>query len=373
MRILHIVPSYKPAYQYGGTIESVSRLCEALVQAGEHVKVFTTTANGTDELEIKPGTEHIVEGVKVIYFKRLTKDHSHISFTLWKQLHKECKNYDLVHIHSWWNILVLAAAFICKMKKIKTILSPHGMLSDYIIQNSNSKKKRLMHHVIGRSLLKSTLLHATSEAELTECKKLIPGWKGFVIPNIIWLPELRIQKNQNAVFTILFLSRIHPKKGIELLMEAISLLDINICLEIAGIGEKPYIQTLNKKAKELGIENKTKWLGWKDRTEKFEILMQADLFALTSYNENFANVVVESLHVGTPVLLSAEVGLSRFVSEQALGWVCELQVQDIKKNIEAAVQNIHQRKRIIKSAPLIIKNHFSEEKLIPQYLYQYHS
>ena len=138
MRVLHIVPSYKPAYQYGGTIESVARLCEGLVQSGAEVKVFTTTANGSEELDVKPGAEYTVEGVKVIYFKRLTKDHSHITFALWKKLYKECKNYDVVHIHSWWNILVLVAAFICKKKKIKTIFSPHGMLSDYIINNSNA-------------------------------------------------------------------------------------------------------------------------------------------------------------------------------------------------------------------------------------------
>lgn len=371
MRILHIVPSYKPAYQYGGTIESVSRLCEGLVQAGMEIKVFTTAANGKNELDVTTGIEYNVEGVKVIYFKRLTKDHSHISFSLWKRLYKECKNYDVVHIHSWWNILVLAAAYICKIKKIKIILSPHGMLSDYIIENSNSRKKRFLHFVIGRSLLKSTLLHATAESELKECKKLIPGWKGFVLPNIIWLPELNIQKKQNRVFTILFLSRIHPKKGIELLMEAISLLDINVCLQIAGTGEKAYINSLKKKAKLLEIENKTEWLGWKERTEKFKVLMDADLFALTSYNENFANVVIESLHVGTPVLLSAEVGLAQFVLKQGLGWICKLQVQDIKKNIEAALQNIQQREKIIKSSPLIIKKQFSAKILIPQYLQHY--
>ena len=215
-------------------------------------------------------------------------------------------------------------------------------------------------------------MHATSEAELKECKKLIPGWQGFVIPNIIWLPDLNIQKKQNAVFAVLFLSRIHPKKGIELLMEAISLLNIHVCLQIAGTGEKAYIKSLKKKAKELGIENKIEWLGWKDRSEKFDVLMQADLFALTSYNENFANVVVESLHVGTPVLLSAEVGLSQFVLKQGLGWISGLGVHDIKKNIEAAVHNINQRKKIIQSAPSVIKKHFSEETLVPQYLKHYH-
>jgi glycosyltransferase involved in cell wall biosynthesis len=272
-----------------------------------------------------------------------------------------------VHIHSWWNILVLAATFICNRKKVKVILSPHGMLSDYIINNSKPKLKSLIHTLIGKSLLKSTLLHTTSKAELTECEKLIPGWKGFVIPNIIWLPQLEIEKKQTEVFTILFLSRIHPKKGIEILMEAISMLKINVHLAIAGTGEKDYIEGLKKKAKKLEIKDKIEWLGWIDREQKFDILMQADLFALTSYNENFANVVVESLHVGTPVLLSQEVGLSGFVAEHNLGWICTLNPENIAQNIEAAVRDTTKCERIKNCAPVTIQKYFSAETLIPQY------
>lgn len=371
MKILQIVPSYKPAYQYGGTIESVGRLCEGLVQAGVDVQVFTTTANGSEELDVQTNKEYLIEGVKVIYFKRLTKDHSHITFSLWKQLYKDCKNYDIVHIHSWWNLLVLVAAGICKRKKVKTIISPHGMLSDYIIQHSKSYLKRITHGLIGKSLLKYATLHATSDAELSECNTLIPGWEGFMIPNLIWLPEIEIQKQGNKMFTIIFLSRIHPKKGIELLMEAISLLTIKVCLQIVGTGEKKYIKELKRKAKALKIEDQIEWLGWKNRDEKFSILMQADLFALTSYNENFANVVLESLHVGTPVLLSSGVGLSKFVDTHNLGWICALQPEDIRDKIEGAILNIEHRKKIMQSAPSIIKKYFSGEVLIPEYLHNY--
>ncbi len=371
MKILHIVPSYKPAYQYGGTIESVARLCEGLVQAGIDVQVFTTTANGSEELDVQTNVEYIVEGVKVIYFSRLTKDHSHVTFSLWKRLHKDCKNYDIVHIHSWWNLLVMVSALICKQQKVKLIISPHGMLSDYIIQHSKSFLKRFTHHFIGRSLLKYATLHATSDAELSECNTLISGWEGFMLPNIIWLPEINIEKHGNKIFTLIFLSRIHPKKGIELLMEAISKLTIKVCLQVVGTGEKQYIKNLKRKAKELHIEDQVDWFGWKSRDEKFEILMQADLFALTSYNENFANVVVESLHVGTPVLLSSNVGLSTFIATHNLGWICSLEPEDIAEKIESAILDTEMRKTIHTHAPAIVKKYFSENRLIPEYLYNY--
>src|ERR1700760_3480955 len=106
MKILHVVPSYKPAYIYGGTTESVTHLCEGLVNAGEQVKVFTTTANGKEELDIPPNKEYNVDGVGVIYFKRIFKDPVYISPALWKRLYRDCDKYDVVHIHSWWNMLV---------------------------------------------------------------------------------------------------------------------------------------------------------------------------------------------------------------------------------------------------------------------------
>ncbi|HEX5152938.1 MAG TPA: glycosyltransferase [Parafilimonas sp.] len=371
MKILHIVPSYKPAYGYGGTIECIARLCEAQSHAGAIVKVFTTTANVDKELDIEPDTEHDVDGVGVTYFSRVFKDPFYISIPLWKCLYKNYKNYDAVHIHSWWNILVLGAAIICKTRKVKTFFSPHGMMSDFIRQHKNRFIKQSMHVMVGRSLLKYMRFHATSDAEFEECKKLIPGWKGFIIPNIMWLPELKICKQPNEVFTIIYMSRIHPKKGIELLMEAISLLDKKPVLKIAGTGEDSYVKELQQKAEGLGIAANIRWLGWQNRDTKFATLMQADLFALTSYNENFANAVIEALHVGTPVLISEDVGVSSFVKEHGLGWICETTVSSIRLKLEEAMTDTEQRKRINTCGPVMVKNFLSEEKLVREYLVEY--
>jgi glycosyltransferase involved in cell wall biosynthesis len=373
MRILHIVPSYKPAYSYGGPIESIARLCEGQALAGATVKVFTTTANGDKELEVEANTEHDVDGVGVTYFSRRFKDPFYISTPLWRRLYKDCRNYDAVHIHSWWNILVLGAAFICKTKSIKTFISPRGMMSDFIRQHKNRLIKQTMHVVIGKSLLKYMTLHATSDAEFRECKKLIPGWKGFVIPNIIWLPRLNISKPINTKFTVLFLSRIHPKKGVELLMEAISLMDQKPFFKIAGTGDENYTELLKQRATQLGISEHIEWLGWQNRKEKYTALMQADLLALTSYNENFGNVIIEALHAGTPVLITEDTGISSFVKEHQLGWVCSTDVHDIALKLGEAVHDTAYRNRVRTCGPSVVHHYLSEERLIPQYLKHYQS
>src|SRR5436190_18637470 len=155
MKILHIIPSYKPAFIYGGPIISVSSLAEEQVKLGHNVTVYTTTANGDRELEVEPGKEIDVGGVKVTYFKRITGDHTHISPALWRHLYNTVESYDAVHVHSWWNFLVIGAVYICRKKSVIPVISPRGMLSEYVMTSRNAFKKRLIHLFIGKYLLRT--------------------------------------------------------------------------------------------------------------------------------------------------------------------------------------------------------------------------
>jgi glycosyltransferase involved in cell wall biosynthesis len=373
MKILHIVPSYKPAYIYGGPIESVSKLCEGLVKAGHDVDVFTTTANGKTELPVEAGKTINIDGVNVTYFKRITKDHTHISPALWKHLYINVKSYDIINIQSWWSFLVIIAACICHFKGVKVVVSPRGMLSPFIFNSGQVRKKKLIHALIGRWALSKSWFHATADAEVIECKKVIPGWKGFMIANNVTLPDLPLVKKENDVFTLIFMSRIHYKKGIEMLLHAVRDLPFPVLLRIAGSGNTEYTHRLKMIVKDFGIEDKVEWLGWVDRESKFKILMDADLFILTSFNENFANVVVESLHMGTPVLVSEEVALSKFVRDHNVGWVSKLAVSDVIDKLMAAKKNRETRDWVADNGRRVIAEHFSEKVLIAQYVEQYYN
>lgn len=371
MKILHIVPSYKPAYIYGGPIESVSKLCEGLVQAGHQVDVFTTTANGETELKVEAGVPIIVDGVNVTYFKRITKDPTHISPDLWKFLYANVKNYDIVNIQSWWNILVIVATCICHLKKVKVVVTPRGMLSEYIFESGSSKAKKIIHGTIGRYALTKSWFHATAEAEYEECRRIIKDWKGFIQPNIITLPNVPVLKSDNEIFTLIFMSRIHPKKGIDILFHALNRLPFAVNLKIAGSGDDAYVEELKELAKDLNIADKIEWMGWIDRDQKFKALMDADLFVLVSLNENFANVVIESLHMGTPVLVSEEVALSAFVQRKDVGWVSSLDVVDVVEKLTAAKNDRQKLERIRATGRVVIEENFSPVKLVNNYVEEY--
>jgi glycosyltransferase involved in cell wall biosynthesis len=245
------------------------------------------------------------------------------------------------------------------------------MLSEYIFNSTNSWIKKSLHRFFGERLLKTTVFNATSDQEYRECKALIKDWSGFVLPNILDLPEIEVVKIKNELFTISFLSRIDPKKGLEFVFEAIALLDFGVRFRIAGKGDEDYIIGLKLLAQRLGIAQQIEWLGWIGPHEKYQELMRADLFVLASYNENFANVVVEALYSGTPVLISKYVGLADYIAKNDLGWVVELDSRSVAKAIVECKRSREKAAFINNNAHSSILSDFSPEVLSEKYLKQY--
>lgn len=368
--LLQLSPSYLPAIHYGGPTLSVSRLCSALQEAGQSVAVITTTANGAQELQVAQAKAVTVAGVNCWYYPRWTGDHSHFSPPLLWAFWQRLPQAKVVHIHSWWNLVVMPAVFLCRLRGIKPVLSPRGMLSPYTLR---SPMKRRFHHWIGRWLLQGTILHATSAQEAAEALAVVPGWKHFILPNIIELAPLDkfSPSPASAVFRLIFLSRVHPKKGLEQLFDVLHQLNFPWHLQIIGQGETEYLKQLQQQLQQLGLAEKVSWLGWREGNEKFQLLAEADLFVLPSQNENFANAALEALSAGTPVLLSAQVGLSAYVQEQALGWVYDGTEAELLQALHNAHAARDLRTEIRQKAPLQIQADFGAEHVAQQYLAAY--
>lgn len=365
MRILQINASYKPAYIYGGPTMSVSSLSEQLVKAGHDVSVFTTTANGDGELSVEANSPGIIDGVNVIYFDRITKDHTHFSPKLLLAVSKQAKTFNVVHIHAWWNLVSVFSCIIALTKGVKVVVSPRGTLSKYSFTHKSGFLKSIFHQIIGKKLLSKCAIHATSVSELQELTDLIKPKQVFNIPNFIHLPliEQQTKDNDGERIKLLFLSRIDEKKGLDILINALALVNIPWSLSIVGDGDVRYIESLKKIAIAKKIDQHISWLGFR-QSDKFEIYQQHDLFVLPSHNENFGNVVLESLSVGTAVLLSKHVGLSDYVSKENLGWVFDLNEVSLKNTIQLAADQKTKRDTIQRNAPMLIRSHFSDAVLV---------
>jgi glycosyltransferase involved in cell wall biosynthesis len=373
VKILQVCAAYKPAYVYGGPTMSVSMLSENLVRAGIYTEVYATTANGREELDVTPGTPVNVDGVTVTYFKRLTKDHSHFSPALFSQLKREVKNFDVVHINAWWNLVSIFSCLVAIWQNVPVLLSPRGMLSPYTFQNKSIGTKRLLHQLLGKSLLRKCFIHATSQRESDAIGRIFRPKKSIIIPNFVKLPQKRSypQRTPSPIQKLLFFSRIEEKKGLDILLKALPAITIPFELTIAGDGDANYITSLKALATELKIEDKISWAGFQNEN-KFDLLQAHDLFILPSYDENFGNTVIESLSVGTPVLISEEVGLSDYVKQNKLGWICHTNPQSIAWEINNIFINQRDELEAIrKNAAEIIDDDFNDDNLVKKYIEMY--
>jgi len=379
MKIIQICAAYKPAYIYGGPTMSVSKLSEELVKAGEDVIVLTTTANGKAELAVPTGIEQLVDGVKVFYFKRLTKDHTHFSPALFSFLRKLIveekkrgrKNELVVHIHAWWNLVSIFSCLIVKMYGVKVVLSPRGMLNAYTLSHKNSLSKRLIHQLLGKHLLKGMAYHATSKQEHDDIFAFT-GKSPETIPNFIQLPlQHAVETQANEQYQLLFLGRINEIKGLENLFSALASLSINWFLTIAGEGDLNYVNNLKQLTAQKRIAEKIKWVGHINNVQKFDLLASVDALVLPSYKENFANVIIEALAVGTPVIISKEAGAAEYVEETNLGWITSNTPEQLAATISRSFEDIQKRTQIRASAPSKIKRDFDETTLAKKYINMY--
>ena len=391
VKIIQINASYKPDYVYGGPALSVSRLCEGLVRHGAHLEVLTTTANGNQELPVKANRRVVVDNVPVTYFKRLTKDHTHFSPDLFNNLRQRIKDLKqqprkdvtedqnstslIIHIHAWWNLVSIFSCLIAKLYKVPVILTPRGTLSNYSFGNRNAGIKNYIHRFLGKRLLEYCHIHVTSEKERNDILKLVKPRSITVIPNFVYLPDINTFKSitptDKKQVKLLFLSRIEQKKGLEMLFKALAQINLPFELNIAGTGETSYIDSLKSLASELKIADNLNWLGQKDQEEKWLVMQNHDMLILPSYDENFANVVIECLATGTPVVVTDKVGLADYVQKKGFGWICTPNVDSIKKTLIRAFEDKSLMNFTRENAPLQIRNDFDEDTLIKDFLNMY--
>jgi len=247
---------------------------------------------------------------------------------------------DLVHINGIWNPQNFLFQQASRSLGIKVLLSPHGMLEPYILNRHPLKKKLALFLYQRKAIRLANYLHATAQSELEQIRKLGYTSPAIVIPNGIDFSEI-IQREKlnsdNPFKNILFLSRIHPKKGIEFLIEAIQQLKYEkLKVVIAGEGDFDYIQSLIALTEKMGVENKIKFIGGVYAQDKWDLYQQADLFVLPTYSENFGIVVIEALAAGVPVITTTGTPWQELETHQC-GWWIDLNILNLKKTIQDAI------------------------------------
>lgn len=332
MRILHVVPSYLPATRYGGPIRSVHGLAQAQAALGHDVQVYTTPVDGPDTSPVPLQQPVPLDGVQVWYFPVTRLRRLYYAPTLAQTLRQRVRQFDVLHLHSVFLWPTWAAARTARAAGVPYVLAPLGMLVPELIQRKSRWRKTAWLHLIERhNLAQAAAIHVTTPLEAQDLARL-----GYHIPRTLLLPngvepllsevtgadlppEVRALAPQQPL--ILFLGRVHWKKGLDRLIPALAQVP-EACLLVVGNDEEGEWPKLAALAAISGVAERILRLEPQHGRAKQALYQRADVFALPSYSENFGITVIEALQTGCPVVITPEVGVAAAVAQAGCGLVC---------------------------------------------------
>jgi glycosyltransferase involved in cell wall biosynthesis len=259
----------------------------------------------------------------------------HFSYLNW--LRKYARDYDVVVIDGLWQFLVIGG-YVLKLVKVPYCLFIHGMLSPYFNKDKLKYIKKIpFWFLIERNVIAmANAIIFTCEEEKKLAERSLPFYRGASVvathgvegvveeSDILADSFLSVFESLKDKKIILYLSRIHEIKGIDLLVDALSKiknLPDDFVLAIAGPDSNGLKAKLTAQIEKQGLSDRVVWLGMLSGDVKWGAYHAADVFVLPSHQENFGIVVAEALSTATPVLITNKVNIWREIDAAGAGFV----------------------------------------------------
>jgi glycosyltransferase involved in cell wall biosynthesis len=334
LRLVHVVPHIDK--EAAGPSYSVPKLCESLALRGHDVELSCLAARGDI-----PGVHLDIHGEWPL-LRRFSVSTSHA-----RAMRKKADVVDVVHNHSLWSMVNVSTGMIVPSRRARLVTSPRGTLNRWALARTRNLK-RILRPFQWPALERADLLHATSEVELTEIRDQGLRAPVAIIPNGIDLPALAEPRTPRDVRTLLFLSRIHPVKGVDRLLQAwrrVQDQQTDWRLMIAGPGDPGYVREMTDLVAALKLD-RVEFSGPLYGANKAQAYRDADLFILPTHTENFGMVIAEALAHQCPVVVSRRAPWPGIEAE-GCGWWIEHDVDTLADTLDAAMRLPPERLRIM--------------------------
>lgn len=349
MRVLHVIPSV--AERSGGPATAIIPMCRALKQEGVEVLLVSTNAG----MDHDDGVSEY-KGIPAKFFPTQMGESFKYSRPLSSWLSSNIAQFDVAHIHAVFNHSSIAAAHVCRRAGVPYVVRPLGTLEPWSM-TQKSIRKRVFWQISGKGMLRrAAAIHYTTQAEKLSTERLLGLNHGKVI-------ALGIEANSATSVTdakleqyfpelankpyALVLSRLHPKKGLDVLLDAfLSLTQIQKFahwrLVIAGDGPADHVLKLKAMA---GSSSQIHFTGWLNGEKKDAVLSGASLLVLPSHQENFGLCVMEALSRSVPVLVSPHVNLAEEIVLANAGWIATVDKDALMSRLAEALSDDDERVR----------------------------
>jgi glycosyltransferase involved in cell wall biosynthesis len=291
---------------------------------------------------------------------------------------------DAVHVHGLWDMTNIQLANMASRAGKPYFTSLRGMADDWSMAQK-AIKKRVFHEVFQRRYLEAAAaVHCTAQAEYDQAIKWFPRGRGVVIPNLLNLdpfrsppgPELARQKFPAIKDrpSVLFLSRIHYKKGAEVFLDAARRLadaGKDYVYVLAGSGDAEYVATLEARVRELRLSDRVVFTGHVQNELKVSLYQACDVFALPTSQENFGFVFPESLAAGTPVITTKGVDIWPELVESKGSLIVDRTPEAFADAIVRIVGDPGMRSAMSEAGKAWVMKAFNEESLLDRYVRLY--
>lgn len=351
MKILQVISSFPPAYAYGGPTRSVHQLSSALVDRGHDVTVYTTDAKDAEQRADRDPNPEILEGIEVHRFRNVSNTLSWRNFPLAPgmgiKIEQTMSDFDVVHSHEYRSFHTMFAHWGSKRHNIPHVLQPRGSLPRHSKLHSEgsysydgkNKMKSVFDRLVGNDIVKdASRVVASSQIESEQYAHVnVDVDPGLVrhLPNGLSSADFQNLPARGAFradhditeneYVVLFLGRLHPQKGGDLLLEAMedtSSFERGISLVFAGPDEGD-LARLERLAEWYDLSDPTYFTGPIYGEAKKAAYVDADVFVLPSHYESFGNVAIEAMACGTPVVATDVCGVAEWVDHEGFQTVAE--------------------------------------------------
>ncbi len=378
MKVLHTYTGLSP--RLGGPIPVIQGLTEHLVKEGVKVTVFATTWGSQGEAPIQP------QGVEVRIFPHntLARFWPGYSRALARALARAAREFDLLHIHGPWNYPAYAAARAARRAAKPYVVTVHGTLGPEHLKHKRTKK-RLYGAWVRKILNAAAAVQALTEDE----RHIIQGFgvsaPVVTLPNGVSLEDFtdlppgdvfeRYYPHLHGKTVILYLGRLHPLKGLDLLIEAARLLatrrtDFHVV--IAGPDPEGYQDHLERLLDVGELREKVSFTGMLTGERKKAALSRADIFVLPSYAEGFSMALLEAMACGLPVVITPQCHLPEVARARA-GLVVEPQAEALALAMQRLAENPRLRAEMGENARRLVATKYTWDSIAAQMVRLYES
>lgn len=319
MRILHICSSISK--KIGGPARSIQGLVVGLESLGQDVTLLSLKNLGEPWIGVNDFRCAHCRGWRGVYKKVLEV----IDDT----------RPEIVHFHGVWMFNIHQAVKAVRERRIPYIIAPRGSFDAWSVNQKWLKKKIAMLAYQGKDLRCARAIHVTAEMEAEHCRRLGFNHNFVYSPNGVNLPaELPLpERTQDGRRRMLFLSRIHPKKGLlELVRAWVEIPHEGWVLEIVGNDSEGYWPTVQAEIDRLCTDGSVVRTPFQDDREKWKTYCAADCFVLPTHTENFGIVIAEALYAGLPVITTKNAPWNGLVDNQC-GWWIDLTHEALKQSL----------------------------------------